>query len=95
MRILIQLHFKVHPDPTFDFFRIRNRFMLLTKVMRIWNHWSTDPPRIHFEPIKLLSLYFSADPESGSSFQNLMRIRVDPFGSGSASLEFLTAINKK
>ncbi len=39
MRIWIQL---------FTWMRIR--ILLLIKVMAICNHWSTDPPRLHFEP---------------------------------------------
>jgi hypothetical protein len=34
------------PDPTSHF---RIRILLVIKVMRICDHWSTDPPRLHFE----------------------------------------------
>ncbi len=44
----------------FTMMRIRNRLFtlmwirrVLVKVMWICDHWSTDPPRLHFEPLRL------------------------------------------
>ncbi len=33
--------------------RFRIRILLLLKVMKISDHWSTDPPRLNFEPPRL------------------------------------------
>jgi hypothetical protein len=38
-------HFDGDPDPTLHLMRIRSRILLLIKVMRICDHWSTDHPR--------------------------------------------------
>jgi hypothetical protein len=64
-------HFYVDPDPTFDLNSDPKPVHAPNQSDAIWNHRSTDPPRIHFEPINLLSLHFSADSESGSNFQKL------------------------
>jgi hypothetical protein len=44
------------------------QILLLIKVMQIGNHWSTDPPGLHFEPLKLLNVYFNADSDSVPAF---------------------------
>jgi hypothetical protein len=31
--------------------------------MRICDHWSTEPPRPYFEPLKLLNFDVNADPD--------------------------------
>ncbi len=31
--------------------------------MRIYDRWSTDPPRLHVEHLKLLNFAFNADPD--------------------------------
>ncbi len=35
------------------FILMRIRILLLIKVTDIWDHWSTDPPRLHSEPSRL------------------------------------------
>jgi hypothetical protein len=83
MRIRIQL-----------FALMRIRILLLIKVIKVCDHWSIDPPGLHFEPpclhgvhgplglcfepLKLLNFNFKADPESKND--------ADPCGSGSATL---------
>jgi hypothetical protein len=44
-------HFNADPDPAFHFLRIR--IPLLVKVMGICDHWSTDPPGLDFESLRL------------------------------------------
>ncbi len=67
--------------------RIRN--LLLIKVMRICDHWSNDPPWLHFEPLKLLNFDFNGDPVSAlhtiSNPDQLPKTKQDPRRSGSAS----------
>jgi hypothetical protein len=60
-------------DPDLKFNLIQNRILLLIKVMQICNHWSTDPPRLHFEHLQLLNFGFDADPYPASK---IMRIRI-------------------
>ncbi len=48
-------HRNADSDPAFPFNADPVQILLLTKVIRICDHWSTDPPRIHFE----LSLHAS------------------------------------
>jgi hypothetical protein len=55
--------------------RIWIRILLLIQVMKICDHWSTNPPGPHFEPpastckrlyielLKLLKFDFNADPD--------------------------------
>ncbi len=62
----------------FKFPLMRIRILLLIKVMRICDHWSTDRPFLslhasilsihglswlHFEPLKLLNFDFNAGPD--------------------------------
>ncbi len=50
---------------------MRIRFLLLIKVMRISDHWSTDPlrlnfesPSLHYGPLQLLNFGYDADPDT-------------------------------
>jgi hypothetical protein len=66
MRILIRFFtlyavrmrpFTFHTDPTFHFDADpRIQILLVTKEMRICDHWHTDPPRLNFEHLRLLCL---------------------------------------
>jgi hypothetical protein len=53
--------------------------MLLIKIMRIQEHWSTeygtrtDPTGLHFEPLKFLNFDFNADTVPDPAF-HLMRV---------------------
>ncbi len=57
----------------FPLMRIRNRILLLMKVMLFCVHWSTDPPRLHFGPLRPSIAPFWA---STAHELNLMRIRI-------------------
>jgi hypothetical protein len=60
---------------------MRIRILLLIKVMRISDHWSTDPPMHHlyptrlyceppwinFEPLKLLNFDLDLDPDPANA----------------------------
>jgi hypothetical protein len=65
------------------FMRIQIRILLLIVVMEIGDDWSTDPQRpprpivrahgpswLHFEPIKLLNFYFSAELDPVLTFHS-------------------------
>ncbi len=43
-------HFAADPDPTFILMRIWIQILLIIQLISISGHWSTDPPRLHFEP---------------------------------------------
>jgi hypothetical protein len=45
------VHHDVDPEALFTFMLIR--ILILIKVTRICDHWSTDPPRLHFEHLRL------------------------------------------
>jgi hypothetical protein len=74
---------------------MRIRILLLIKMMRICDHWSTDsqrlhdPPWLNSEPLQLLSFELNADPDPDP----VMRIRIhlfneNPCESGSPTLPF-------
>jgi hypothetical protein len=46
-------HFNAYLDPTFHFNADRIRNPHLIKVMRIRDHWFSDPQELHFEPPRL------------------------------------------
>jgi hypothetical protein len=48
--------------------RIWIRILLLIKVMKICDHWSTDSPRLHFEPPQVLNFDLDADPDPAFDF---------------------------
>jgi hypothetical protein len=47
---LISLIYPADPVRLFTLMRFRIRILLLIKVMKICDHWSTDPLRLHFGP---------------------------------------------
>jgi hypothetical protein len=62
LRIRITIRIRIPLFPTLTRIRIRlfttmrsdpYPILLFFKVMRITDHWSTIPPRLHFEPIRL------------------------------------------
>jgi hypothetical protein len=59
------------PDPTFTLMRTRIR---LLKVMRICNHWSKDPPRVHCEPP---CLHFETSIASLINFESQQLLNFD------------------
>jgi hypothetical protein len=46
--------FAADPDPTFILMRIWIHILLIIQLISISDNWSTDPPRLHFEPAHLL-----------------------------------------
>ncbi len=42
-----------YADPDSGFFSNADPIMLIIKVMRIYEHWSQDPPGLHFKPPRL------------------------------------------
>jgi hypothetical protein len=42
-----------NPVPTFHFYAEPDPDHVPYQVMRIRDHWSTDPPQLHFEPLRL------------------------------------------
>ncbi len=61
-RVAVLHHFKADPDPFFFtvlririrlFTLMRIRIQFLVKVMQIYDHWSRDPPQLHFDPPRL------------------------------------------
>jgi hypothetical protein len=64
-------HFYADPDPAFHFNAVR--ILLLIKLMRICDHWPTDPPDLQFEPPRI-----DFEPRSSIIAQpfTLMRIRI-------------------
>jgi hypothetical protein len=70
---------------------MRIRILLLIKAMEICNHWSVDPPRHYFEPLKLLDFDFNTGPDPSFHFNSDLdpasKNNADPCGSGSATLQ--------
>jgi hypothetical protein len=81
--------------------------MLLIKVKGFCDHWSIDPPGLHFEhpqpssrlcfePLKPLNFYFNADPDpafhSNADPDPASKNYADPCGSGSGSATLLTSL---
>jgi hypothetical protein len=76
------------------------RIRIRIKVMGIYDHWSTDPtglhfeplglycelPRLYFEPKKLQNFDFNADPDPASNSN------ADPCGSETATLPVVLAL---
>jgi hypothetical protein len=98
-RVADQHFFNVDPEPAFQLnadpdtaFHFSadadaDPYPALIKVMRICDHWSTDPPGLHFEPLQLLKFDLNVyqDPASKNN--------ADPCESGCATMQLRAFIS--